>query len=124
MKAYYYMSSLDSSQFEQVRCCEVKEVLTFETGKPALLVKIEPAVLGQAVDRSTDIDELILTARFEGDNVAAITTFPCFVYVCLPKPGGTIEHGLRADSLDIVAWAELYRTAEDARLKRFDTGAG
>ncbi|WP_020076623.1 hypothetical protein [Cryocola sp. 340MFSha3.1] len=117
----YYLSSLDSSLFEPVRRCTVITTLAFDTGRSALVVDLDPAVVGQNFNVGEDLRRFILTSRFQGDDVAAIDHFPFFAYICLPKTGWQeLETPLRAADVDIVGWGELYRTAEDASAHRFD----
>lgn len=116
----YYLSSLDSTRFEPVRECRVETLLTFDTGKAAARARLSPGVVGQDFGQGADIETVILTSRHDGVSVDAITEFPCFVFICIPRPeGGVVESPVRADELEIIGWGELYRTAEDARLHAF-----
>ncbi|MDR6610973.1 hypothetical protein [Leifsonia sp. 1010] len=118
----YYLSSLDSSLFEPVRRCTLITTLAFDTGRSALVVDLDPAVVGHNFNVGDDLSRFILTSRFQGDDVAAIDRFPFFAYICLPKNGWPeLETPLRAADVDIVAWGELYRTADDASAHRFDS---
>ena len=118
----YYLSSLDSSRFEQVRRCDVVRTASFETGKTALVVELHPPVIGQDLGFGEDLSRFVVTARFEGDDVSQIDSFPFFVYICLPRAGRPgLPEPLRAADLDVVAWGELYRTGEDAAAHTFDS---
>jgi hypothetical protein len=92
----YYLSSLESSRFAPVRECRVERLLTFDTGKPADQVRLLPGVVGQDFDRGADVDTVVLAARHEGVSVDAVTEFPCFVFIVIPRPDtGVIETPLR-----------------------------
>lgn len=121
MKETYYLNSLDSVRFAQVRECVVERHLAFENGKPALQVRIEPPIIGQEFNRSNNIDTLILAARHEGEPVSPIGKFPCFVHIAILQ-NVELDMGeyLNADELQVIAWGEIYRTYEDAENHIFD----
>lgn len=116
----YYLSSLDSSRFELVRECNVRRHTVTESGKPALVVVVDPPVPGQDFNRADDISAVVLVARFEGSTVPPINEFPRFVHIAIAPID--MLHGfgrLRSAHLQAIGWGELYRTAEDARNHRF-----
>jgi hypothetical protein len=115
----YFLSSLESARFAPVRSCVVRRVVHFDTGKEALLVDVDPAVVGQDFGRSTDISTVLLAARHEGQGVDPVTEFPCFVHIAISDDTGSASTPIRADDFQTIAWGELYRTAEDARHHRF-----
>lgn len=114
-----YLSSLESSRFEPVRRCEPIHRLQFATGKDAILVKVEPPVVGQDFGSADDIDVLLVTPRTEGGQLFPISEFPLFVYICLPITDLTSSTNVATDDVTVIAWGELYRTAEDAAEHRF-----
>ncbi len=121
MSEKYFLSSLDSVRFEPVREFEVVRVVSFDTGKPALLGDLDPAVIGQDFGRGEDIRRVVLAARHEGVDIDRIEEFPCFVHIALPGAGmENLRTPIRSDDLQIIGWGELYRTAEDARAHKFD----
>ena len=120
-QATYFLSSLDSERFAPVRECRFIRVVSVGD-KPAMFVSVTPGILGQDFGSPEMLGELILTTRFEGDDIRAISDFPCFVFIALQK--GELTDGLsriRAEDLEIVGWGELYRTAADATAHTFDT---
>ncbi len=120
----FFLSSLDSARFEPVREFEVVRVVSFDTGKPALVGDLAPAVIGQDFGRGEDIRRVVLTARHEGVQIDPIVEFPCFVHISLPDAGTEeLRTPIRADDLRIIGWGELYRTAEDARTHDFGLGS-
>lgn len=117
----YYLSSLDSARFEPVRTCTVRTRVVLESGKPALVVDLEPHIQGQGLDRSGDISTVVLVARFEGSSVSPIDEFPCFVYITTSctDSSGRLDTMASMQQLQVIGWGELYRTAVDARDHRF-----
>ncbi|KID31943.1 hypothetical protein [Prauserella rugosa] len=113
MTATLYLSSLESRTFQPVRECRYRRTLHFPTGKQCLLVD---ATLRSAAH--DDVDQLILAARFEGATVDPIDAFPCFVFIARPLIDVTDVSQINTDDVRVVAWGELYRTAEDAEHRR------
>lgn len=119
----YYLSSLESKTFENTRECLVVKSMTFSTGKPCVLVKVTPPVLGQSFglgDR--DMDHLILASRHEGQTlVPKPSSFPCFVHIARPVVRiDEIGDLLQEDDVESLAWGEIYRTWDDAENHVFD----
>lgn len=120
----FFLSSLDSTRFEPVRECTVERLLTFDTGKAALVARLTPGVVGQDLDLGPDVERVVLTARHEGTSVDAVDTFPCFVFVAIPHdPDAALVGPVRADDLRVIGWGELYRTRADAERHTFDPPA-
>lgn len=114
MTTTYYLSSLESARLEPVRRCEAGESLVLDSGKPAVLARIDPPVIGQDFGRD-DIDTVLLTARHEGATVDPVSEYPLFVFVAVPAvPGRPLVSPLRSEELEIIGWGELYRTGHDA----------
>lgn len=119
--ATYYLSSLDSYLFEPVRTCTVRKHLVFDTGKSALLVDIDPPVVGQSFGFGHDVSTVVLASRVEGREIDAIDKLPFFVHIAVSRHGwADLESPLRADDLITMAWGELYGSAEAARSHSFD----
>lgn len=116
-----YLSSLESVRFESVRECRFVEFLTFDTGKLAAHVTVQPGVQGQDFDLTEDITALILATRFEGDSIDHIEKFPLFVFITIPSKAKRMPSSpLRTDDLQIIGWGELYRSRDDAARHKFD----
>lgn len=117
----YWLSSLDSALLEPVRRCVVERVIAFDTGKEALLARIDPPVVGQHWDLGADVATVVLASRHEGQSLDPVEAFPCFVHVATSRHGwDDLETPVRADDLITLAWGELYRTADDAAAHRFE----
>lgn len=113
-KEIYYLSSLDSARFEPVRECRFERVLLFDSGKPAVEVRLSPTVIGQEFNRPSDIETVILTSRHEGASINPVSEFPCFVFITIPRKHDVLQSPIRSDDLEIIGWGELYRTRKDA----------
>jgi hypothetical protein len=117
----YYLSSLESYELEIPRECVFLKKVPLSTGKGAIIAKISPPVLGQQFALTTDIDYVVLTHRHEGYSLFPITKFPCFVFVARPLVENILDFdSLNSSQLEVIAWAELYRTEADAINHVFD----
>lgn len=117
----YYLSSLDSQLFGPARKCTIRHYFEFDGGRTGALVDLTPPPIGQNFNRANDISCFILIGRFKGEQISKIKRFPYFVYVVLPPEDAVVNpEAFDPHTFPIVAWAELYRTEDDARIHRFD----
>lgn len=115
----YFLSSLESKRFSGVSQCTVERKLLIGGRRHALHVRCTPPVLAQDLGFPLGLEHLVLVNRFDGDDAWEIGNFPFFVNICLVPaevgPDGAVSH----ESLDGIAWGELYDSADDAREHRF-----
>jgi len=112
---------MDSYEFEKPRKCVFLNKVFLSTGKEAAMVEIDPPLVGQKYGRPGDVKLVVLTHRHESYGLFPITFFPCFVHVAIPTDSDvTREELIDASSLQGIAWAELYRTENDALNHVFD----
>lgn len=117
----FFLSSLESDRFEEVRECLVVKKMTFDTGKECAFVRLYPAVSGQPWGLAEDIAYFILATRHEGSRLFPINEFPCFVHIARPLKDHMEDcEVIAARDAQVVAWGELYRTREDATDHAFD----
>ena len=117
----YYLSSLDSYMLEQPRTCTFEKLLHLDTGKECVLATVDPAIDGERFGDGSDITQVILANRHEGDTLSTIVRFPCFVFVTrLVTEGVENRATVTKADLEIIAWGELYRTRHDAEHHAFD----
>lgn len=117
----YYLSSLESYEFETPRECVFVKKILITTGKEAIVARISPSVSSHKYSLTNDIDYVVLTHRHEGYGLFPITKFPCFVFVAHPLVDNILDYDiLDSSQLKIIVWAELYRTEEDATNHVFD----
>ena len=117
----YYLASLESIQLDNVRKCDVVKNIKFNTGKNALIVKLDKPIAYKLKDKTFSSEFAIITARHENYDIINISYFPTFVYVTVLKKK-TYENveKIKAKDLLIIGIGELYRTSEDAKNHKFD----
>ena len=117
----YFLASLESIQLDNVRECDVVKNIKFNTGKNALIVKLDKPITYKLKDKDVSSEFAIITARHENYDVISISYFPTFVYVTVLKKKSydNIEK-IKAKDLLIIGIGELYRTSEDAKNHKFD----
>lgn len=81
-----------------------------------MLIDIEPGLIGQGFGLgSTDITQLIISARYSGKTLYPISEWPFFVYVSRILDRAIIESGsFTRDQIELIAWGTLFRTREEA----------
>ncbi len=117
----FYLASTEGYELEEPRRCWRVRRLTTANRDDLLLVKIDPPLLGQKYGlQGRDIDLVIVATRHQGSSLFPITEWPVYVHVArLLDNDSEVPDKLREGQFQSIAWAELYRTEEDARLKRF-----
>jgi hypothetical protein len=116
-----YLSSLESYRFEPVRECTFLRVIRFGTGKPCAIVRLNPGVAGQDFGVAGEMETFVLATRFEGASLAPIDEFPCFVFIGRPSDQWDASSDeITPAQVDVIAWGELYRSAEDAAAHSFE----
>ena len=117
----YYLSSLESYALESVRTCDFVAFMHFDTGKACAIATVDPPIPGQQFGLRTEVTEVVLATRHEGDDLQAITEFPCFVHVARPVVSDIRSCDvISAADLENLAWGELYRSKDDAENHVFD----
>ncbi|MCC7047273.1 MAG: hypothetical protein IT562_11225 [Alphaproteobacteria bacterium] len=102
------------------RACWRIRRLSTKSRDDLLLVRIEPPLVGQKYGLGgEDIHEVIVATRHQGASLFPISEWPLYVHVARLKVAVPENRDrLEPDEFDSIAWAELYPTREDARLKR------
>ena len=90
-----------------------------ETRNDLMLIKITPPVIGQRYGLGgQDIEYLIIATRYSGTTLFPITEYPIYVHVArLVSNIPPVEVKISTKDLEPIAWAELYRTKEEAEKK-------
>jgi hypothetical protein len=116
MNTTYYLSSLDSKQFQILRVCQFLKTLHFDNGKPVHLLKINPVIIGQTYGLgSKDIDEIFVTKRLDTDNEYPQPLKPIFIYIC--RSVITLDISVTKickSDVEILGIGELYENNEEA----------
>lgn len=117
----YYLSSLDNYVLESVRICDFVTIRHFDTSKECGIAELDPPIPGHVFGLASDVTEVVLAARHEGDVLSNIREFPCFVHVARPLTADIRDQDVVvATDLENVAWGELYRSRSDAENHVFD----
>jgi len=117
----FYLASTESFALEAPRRCWRVKRLSTPQRDDLLLIKIDPPLSPDKYGlQGRDIQLLLVAPRHDGTSLFPVTKWPVYVHVARPliededlQNRDTI---LDADFKSL-AWAELYQTAEDARLK-------
>lgn len=82
-----------------------------------LLVEIDPPLSGQACGLGNqDIREIVIVPRHEGDSLVSRRQTPIAVHVARPLvPDLANKETISLDELQLIAWADIYGTEEEAR---------
>ena len=109
----YYLSSLDSYIFEEVRECVIRKKIVLNNGRQLLTATISPPVIIQ----NKDIGKISLINRYEDESLFPILEFPCFVNVLVDMKShfDNIDwRKAKASDFQFVAVCELYKSRESA----------
>lgn len=100
---------------EVPRACRAKGRLRDGVRDDYMLIEVEPPVIGQNYGLGDeDIRELVIATRHKGESLYQITKWPCPVYVArILDPCVVDSLTFTDDQVKMIAWALLFRTAED-----------
>jgi len=114
------LASTESYEMEEPRQCWRVRRMETEKRDDLLLVKIDPPLIGQKYGLGArDPDLVLIATRHRDESLFPIATWPVYVHVALPLIADRQVHDKLKDSqIQSIAWATLYQTADDARLKR------
>lgn len=115
----FYLASTEGYDLEEPRKCWKVRRLSTSDRDDLLLIRIDPPLIGQKYGLGgCDIDCVIVATRHKGYTLFPITEWPVYVHVArllVDLPENRSE--LQATEFESIAWAELYKTEEDARAK-------
>jgi hypothetical protein len=117
--ADFFLASSEGYQLTEPRSCKRIKRVRSDNRDDLLLVKVEPPLIGQVYELGgQDIDTLLIATRHKGDSLFPIRRWPVFVHVArLLIENPERREQIHDNEFESVAWAELYRTEEDARVK-------
>ena len=115
----FYLASSEGYGMEEPRSCWRLERLASAKRDDLLLIKIDPPLPGQKYGLGGhDLDRVLVATRHDGASLFPIKEWPVFVHVARLLSNIPQEHRpLREEDFESIAWAELYKTEEDARHK-------
>jgi hypothetical protein len=115
----FFLASSESYCLMEPRSCKRIKRIRSDNRDDLLLVKVEPPLTGQVYGLGgRDIDTLLIATRHKGDSLFSIRTWPVFVHVArLLIEDPERREQIHDNEFESIAWAELYRTKDDARVK-------
>jgi hypothetical protein len=79
------------------------------------LARTDPPLIGQKYGLGEkDVESVVLGPRFAGESLEHIDAWPFFVRVWRALIAIDERGELNRDEVEMIAWAELYKTLEDA----------
>jgi len=105
------------------RACWEKARLRDVARDDHMLIHIEPVLDGQRFGLgSTDVSQLIISARHQGRTLYPVSEWPSYVYVTRILDEAVVTtRTIRGDQVQLIAWGMLFRTLNEAldQAKRF-----
>lgn len=116
----FFLASSEGYDMEEPRACWRIRRLATDHRDDLLLIRIAPPLIGQKYGLGgKDIYEVIIATRHQGASLFPVTEWPLYVHVARLKKNLPVDQShVEGDAFESIAWAELYPTAERARLKR------
>jgi hypothetical protein len=115
----FYLASTEGYGLEEPhRCWRLKRLATSQRDD-LLLVRIDPPLPGQKYGLGNrDIEMVLVAPRHHGTSLFPIAAWPVYVHVARPLvEAPQLRQSLGSEELEEIAWAELYKTENDARMK-------
>ena len=116
----FYLASTETYGLEEPRrCWRIKRVIAGRRDD-FLLVRIDPPIPGREYSGvgDFDINLVLLATRHVGASLFPINEWPIYVHVACPLvPNPESRDTFLDGGFTSLAWAELYRTELDARIK-------
>lgn len=110
----FYLSSHESKFIEAFSpiSCYKKKRLYGDHKDGYVVCDIDPYIIGQPFGLgSQDIDQIIISSRFEGMSLFPITEWPTYVYVARPLTQGIhLKDFIESTDMELIAWAEINRS--------------
>jgi hypothetical protein len=118
-KADFFLASSEGYGLTEPRSCKRIKRVRSDNRDDLLLVKIEPPLIGQPFGLGErNIDTLLIATRHKGDSLFPISRWPIYVHVArLLIDNPERRDQIHDNEFESIAWAELYRTQKDARMK-------
>ncbi len=112
----FYMGSMEhTGDLGRPRACRSLGRVVGRTGADFLRIEVDPPFEGSSINREGRLSEVVVSPHFEGDTLFPIRAYPVSVYVYAARRAGALtREPIEADDVEVIAWAELYDTAEAA----------
>jgi hypothetical protein len=115
----FFLASSEGYDLEAPRSCRRLKRVASASRDDLLIVEIDPPLSGQKFGLGDGkIRHVIVAPRHQGSSLFPISEWPVFVHVARLLTDN-LEHPDKIEECDFesIAWAELYRTENDAKLK-------
>lgn len=102
------------------RCCTIRlKRLASESRDDLLLIEIDPPLPGQKYGLGNrDLDVVVVATRHRDASLFPINEWPVSVHVAhVLTDNLRTRNTVREEELESIAWAELYKSEENARFK-------
>ncbi len=113
----FYLGSTETTPPIEPRKCFILERLRSVWGRDLVRVKLDPPIVKAPFwpNVSDELEEAVLQARFEGQNIDPVSEWPLAVHIAKIihdkiKGSGFIGRG----DVRVEYWGEIYRTVEEA----------
>ena len=115
-KPDFYLSSTEHTTYSLPRACRIVSIIKDPHGSQGVRVVIDPPVIGQQYGLGgKDISELLFFPRFVGSTLPPKNEWPVDVYICrILSDLPLAQSKIAPTDVEMVAWAELYPTLEEA----------
>jgi hypothetical protein len=113
---FYLATGVEYGALAVPRDCRIEARLSNKVRDDHLLVRIDPPLVGQSFGLgSRDIEQLVLTAIFEGSGLCPINAWPAHVYIAriLDESIGTTRT-IKSGQVQVIAWGMLFQTMAEA----------
>lgn len=111
----FYLASTESHGLQEPRRAWRLKRLRSDSRDDLLLIRVEPPIRAA---NGRDLGMVIVATRHQENSLFPVDKWPVFIHVVealIAQPD--LRESVNADELRSIAWAELYRSAEDARDK-------
>ena len=112
----FFISSSDDVKLSGVYACTRIARVRSDARDDFMLIEVEPPLpfFGDG------LRQVVIACRSRQESLFPISDWPMHVHVVIPPHEVMANHGhvMQSHAMQVAAWAELYRTEEDARAKR------
>lgn len=109
----FYLASTEGYDMEAPRRAWRVKRMSSPHRDDLLLTRIDPPIHGEEYI-NCDIDLVLLATRHNGASLFPITEWPVYVHVARVLVDVEARTHLEENEFQSIAWAELYKTEEDA----------
>ena len=115
-KLDFYLASTESDNLQTVRECWLIKHVKTRYQNEGMLITVNPPITGEPYGLGSQlIDTVMIAPRHQGRTLFPVSQWPLAVYVVrLLVDPLTIEDMVHEGEYELIDWAELYKTREEA----------